>query len=469
MKTVFLTSVLFLILSIVPISDSGAQCEPGSTWTVFWTDIFNQTTYKLEAPCWAYLGIPFDITATVTDSYYPDDWVGAIWSILDNGGVVDGGGWNMIWTTDGQWQRTITQTYSKEPPINHTIEFSFLDLGQGSGGHNFGSSIIGSITVDPYPPAENHPPVADAGPDFMILSENQNATIVHGIVSDADGDALTFRWLEGSTEIQTPMAVGPDGGAPLSLGGLQPLSPGSHVFTLEVYDGHDTATDYMTVSLENTPPLVSPSGGGAFQIGQDIVIGGYVADFDGDFLTYVWTEESNVISAGFVSAIYGGAPVGLPAFVIAGGLPFGNHVLALQVSDGVNTVTDSINISVIDAIAPTLSPVSSAYILWPPDNRMVDVMISANAADNSGLPSMLSIMISSSEPAETDKFGNVISAYTVENIDQMNGLIYLKLRAARYGKGSGRVYTVTITATDGSMNSSSAVVAIKVPHDNRPL
>ena len=46
-------------------------------------------------------------------------------------------------------------------------------------------------------------------------------------------------------------------------------------------------------------------------------------------------------------------------------------------------------------------------------------------------------------------------------------MIHLRLRAERYAWGDGRVYTITITATDESGNQSSATVAIRVPHDRR--
>jgi len=43
----------------------------------------------------------------------------------------------------------------------------------------------------------------------------------------------------------------------------------------------------------------------------------------------------------------------------------------------------------------------------------------------------------------------------------------LDLRAERSGSGDGRIYSILIIATDGSNNSSTAVVKIIVPHDKR--
>lgn len=52
-------------------------------------------------------------------------------------------------------------------------------------------------------------------------------------------------------------------------------------------------------------------------------------------------------------------------------------------------------------------------------------------------------------------------------INQATGVIILQLRAERSGRASGRIYTVLVTATDASGNSSTATVDIKVPHDQK--
>jgi hypothetical protein len=63
--------------------------------------------------------------------------------------------------------------------------------------------------------------------------------------------------------------------------------------------------------------------------------------------------------------------------------------------------------------------------------------------------------------------GDTASDWTTPVIDQVTGIIYLQLRAERSGSGNGRVYTITIIATDASGNSSQANVQIIVPHDKR--
>jgi hypothetical protein len=43
--------------------------------------------------------------------------------------------------------------------------------------------------------------------------------------------------------------------------------------------------------------------------------------------------------------------------------------------------------------------------------------------------------------------------------------VSLELRAERAGDGSGRTYTVSVTATDAAGNSTTVPVNVVVPHD----
>jgi hypothetical protein len=120
-----------------------------------------------------------------------------------------------------------------------------------------------------------------------------------------------------------------------------------------------------------------------------------------------------------------------------------------------------------DDIPPTFSPVPDKTILWPPNHKMIRVSIAANASDDSGGPVTLAATVSSNEPQNGLGDGDKAPDWTTPVIDQTNGIITLQLRAERSGKGNGRVYTVTITATDESGNTSQADVDIIVPHDQK--
>lgn len=459
-KTILFLSIFFLTISLC--SPVFATCPEGSSWTAAWTDTFGQTTYTLVAPCKVYIGIPFNITATVTDNTFPDNDIGFGWAIIDNGGTIAGGGFNWITTASGQWQRVIEQSYTGDP-VNHTIEFKFADLGQGSGAHMWKAELIGDVTVDPFPP--NTPPTVEAGPAILFASEDQNAVTIQGSASDADGGPLTYRWLEDTTVLQSSQPVDGSGNSPLSLATVPPLSIGAHTLILEVTDGTSTVTDTVVVSVENSAPVAAPSGGGTLQMGANILLDGSVADYDGDTLSYRWLEGATVLAVGIIPTVYGGSPVSLPEQVIAGGLVLGAHTLTLEVNDGIHTVTADISVNIIDTLAPTLTPVASADILWPPNGKMREVIIYANAYDNSGGPVMLSVLVAENQPPQKHKYRTVIPDYSIVSIDQSAGVIVLQLRAARAGKGEDRIYSITITAADASENSSGAEVIIKAPHN----
>ena len=290
--------------------------------------------------------------------------------------------------------------------------------------------------------------------------------------TDPDADSLTYRWLEGSTVLLSTTAV-TGGSAPLNLGAVASLSVGVHELTLEVSDGVLTALDTMVLTVGNSPPTVACGGSGTFQAGTDsVTLTATVADFDGDPLTYQWKNGSTVLVSGSLYPPTGGGLVTVPPKTLTTGLSatadlgVGSHELTLVVSDGATTAVEcEVNANVIDSVAPGLAPTSSHGILWPPNHKMVNVTVLANATDASNGAVFLSAVVSSTEDPLKDGSGNTIPDILGPIIDQQTGAISVQLRAERSGKGKGRTYTVTITATDAAMNQSQTQVKIEAPHD----
>jgi hypothetical protein len=223
----------------------------------------------------------------------------------------------------------------------------------------------------------------------------------------------------------------------------------------------------MILTVNNSAPHPAPTGGGSYEIFTPVILGGQVSDFDGDLVSYEWWESSSLIFSGQIQTIVGGTPVDLPEYVLCN-LGLGDHTLTLCVSDGINPIAcKDIAVKIKDTNAPTLAPLPNKSILWPPNHKMVGIVVQANASDNSGGPVTLSAAASSNEPEDGLGDGDVSPDWTTPVIDQQNGVIYLQLRAERSGSGNGRVYTVVIVATDASGNSSQASVEIVVPHDQR--
>jgi hypothetical protein len=242
----------------------------------------------------------------------------------------------------------------------------------------------------------------------------------------------------------------------------QPVIAGDGTLYILTTNGILTA-----LGISNSPPEVSPTGGGVYEVNTEVILGGHVSDLDGDLLDYQWMEGTNVLFSGSIQTISGGTPVELPNHSISTLSP-GVHTITLQVDDGFNDpVSGEITVEIVDTTSPTLDPAANITVLWPPNHKMVDIVIEANASDNSGLPITLSASISSNEPVNGTGDGDHSPDWTEPAIDQENGIITFQLRAERSGKGDGRVYSIAITAADSSNNSTTANVAIMVPDDKK--
>jgi alpha-tubulin suppressor-like RCC1 family protein/sugar lactone lactonase YvrE len=100
--------------------------------------------------------------------------------------------------------------------------------------------------------------------------------------------------------------------------------------------------------------------------------------------------------------------------------------------------------------------------LWPVNHRMVAVNFTVDAHDNSGVaPSCRIVQVTSSEPAHGQGNGDASPDWVI------TADLSVKLRAERFGRGSGRVYEVTVRCADGAGNPATASASVHVPHDRR--
>jgi len=105
---------------------------------------------------------------------------------------------------------------------------------------------------------------------------------------------------------------------------------------------------------------------------------------------------------------------------------------------------------------PTISGLTaSPTVLWPANGKMVPVKISVTVTDNS-------------DPTPVCKIAGVTANEALDVSDwSLNGPLELDLRADRNGLGTGRVYSITVTCTNASQLSATAVATVVVPHDQR--
>lgn len=111
---------------------------------------------------------------------------------------------------------------------------------------------------------------------------------------------------------------------------------------------------------------------------------------------------------------------------------------------------------VIDDLQP------SSLVLWPPNHKMIPVLLKVSAHDDRDPAPTCSIAgITSNEPANGLGDGD-----TAPDAVQ-TGPLSVQLRAERAGAGTGRVYSVSIRCSDAASNSSERTVRMTVPHDQR--
>ncbi len=122
-------------------------------------------------------------------------------------------------------------------------------------------------------------------------------------------------------------------------------------------------------------------------------------------------------------------------------------------SESANTLT--IRIDRTPPVILGLPPMGTT--LWPPDGRFVQVATVTAADVLSGLSSF-NLTVTSNEPSDP---GNPDIIVTGNGLEPR----VVQLRAQRLGTGSGRVYTLTATATDLAGNVFTTSATVTVPHD----
>src|SRR5262249_28474266 len=172
----------------------------------------------------------------------------------------------------------------------------------------------------------NTPPVANAGPDQTVVVGTVVQLDSHAS-TDADGDALTFRW----------RFVSVPGGSSATLSdpsALRPTftvdRPGTYVLELMVNDGiTDSAPDQVQISTVNSPPVANAGPDQTVRVGDTVVLDGSASsDVDRDPLTFRWTLVER--PAGSQATLTEPAAIG-PAFTAD---VHGRYVAELIVNDG---------------------------------------------------------------------------------------------------------------------------------------
>jgi uncharacterized delta-60 repeat protein len=286
--------------------------------------------------------------------------------------------------------------------------------------------------------------VKDDGFDFMLAHFNADGT---PDTSFGEGGKATADF--GSYEQANAVASQPDGRVVLvgshdtTAGTDIGANENTFVFALARFGGA-TPTD-------TTPPTISCAAGAVAQ-----------ADAGG-CSAVVTLEAPSATDDGGALTTAGARSDGL---ALGDPYPLGVTEVTWTATDAAgNTASCTQSVTVLDKTPPTISGASaSPAALRPPNHRMFEVTVDYFVADNCPAQSpgvTTALGVSSNEP--TDGRGDGRTATDWQVLDAHRVL----LRAERAGAGKGRVYTITITATDAAGNASTDSVNVNVPHDGR--
>jgi hypothetical protein len=121
-----------------------------------------------------------------------------------------------------------------------------------------------------------------------------------------------------------------------------------------------------------------------------------------------------------------------------------------------NTVACRFKVTVTDNEAPVITREStSPSVLWPPNHKMVEIMVNYDSTDNCEENCRLTVVSNERD----NGLGDGDTPNDIEILDAHR----VRLRSERSGLGSGRVYTITITCTDNTGNSTTKTVRVTVP------
>ena len=210
----------------------------------------------------------------------------------------------------------------------------------------FGSS--NSKTFDVSVTSFNTPPSVDAGVDRTVAEGSTVA--LNGTATDQDaGDTLTYLWSHNST---LPITLADQNAVDTAFAAPNVAADIPVTFTLTVSDGTATVSDTFTLTIAdsaNAPPAVDAGADRTVQEGDTVTLDGTASDADAeDTLTYLWSHNSTLpITLADQNAVD-------TAFAAPSVSSETTIAFTLAVSDGTDTATDEVAVTIIDNAPPTI-------------------------------------------------------------------------------------------------------------------
>ncbi|MBT5471633.1 MAG: hypothetical protein HOK41_13605 [Nitrospina sp.] len=400
-------------------------------------------------------------------------------------------------TTDANGQ--VSFTYTGANAGTDSIVASFVD---GNGETQTSNTTEATFETPP-----NEPPIADAGSDQIIeqTGPGNTAVILDGSgSSDPDSDPLTYAWSGGASATGANPTVN--------------LAPGTHNITLIVNDGTvDSAADTVQIIVQDTiapaitttdrtveatgattpvdvsgdasatdavtlAPVLTNNSTGSFTIGSHTVIWTAcdavpncseatqtvtVVDTTPPAITTqnLTVEATGTLTAVDIASVTDATDaVGVVSLTNnnAGPYPVGSTTVTWTACDAVPNCSEVTQIvTVLDTTPPEISNACLTDKLWPPNHKMV-LVSTGSVSDIADPDATFSIAVTSNQPINGTGDGNTDPDWEV---DSSSSDYEVSLRAERAGNIGQRDYTITVTATDASDNTSTATCSASVPHD----
>ena len=288
------------------------------------------------------------------------------------------------------------------------------------------------VTVEP---AANAAPVAVAAVDSAQVDEGATVTLDGSASSDADRDPLTYRWTGpagvtlSDAAASKPTFTAPDRTADYTL-----------EFSLTVNDGTaDSAADTVTVSVaaDDDPPTVSAGTDQRVREGESVTLAGTAADPEGGTVEFDWKQT------GGPSVVLSGAPGANRTFTAPSVTEPTDMTFVLTASDGANSPTDSVTVTVTPVNDP---PTAKAGVAQTVDEGDLVTLDGSGSSDPDNDP----LTYAWTAPADVALSDAAVAAptFTAPNRVQDYELAF------------------SLVVNDGKDDSASAGVTVTVEADN---
>jgi hypothetical protein len=295
-------------------------------------------------------------------------------------------------------------------------------------------------------------PLVETGPNVIAEQESHEGTKVtlNGTATDAVSTGFNFTWSENNVVLKPETNV-----TDTTL--TYTFNLGEHIVTLNATDeaGNIGSANVTVTIIDTIPPIVDAGSDITVEqesyAGTQVTLNGTATDICSTRFNFTWSENDTVLVT----------ETNVTDTTLTYIFSSGTHIVTLNATDMAgNTGAANVIVTVIDTTPPEINITATPSNLWPPNHKYAEVQINLTVYDNADpSPTIAFVSITSNEPDNGNGDGNTTNDIVVVNDFTFN------LRAERSGTNSGRIYTITYSATDASGNYATASVTVQVPHN----